>query len=205
VRCLTAIAFVVAFWIAVALFAASALAAPRREAEFPARPSPGASHSGVTQIVEHRLKSEVTESLPVSGMRRTLPSVASRAQPTNAPANVSATGSISGQATWYRYHPGQVAAGPALRAWLGKGWRGTTVMVCAKTCISTRLTDWCLCRGKRIVDLDSRSFRALAPLSQGVVRVTVSRLPVGPATDTVYAAVGRSAKPGPGFVRWSVR
>jgi hypothetical protein len=111
------------------------------------------------------------------------PSVASRAQPTNAPANVSVTGSITGQATWYSWHRHEAAAGPALRAWLGKGWRGTRVVVCAKACVVVRLTDWCACKGERIVDLDSRSFRALAPLSQGVVRVTVSRLPVGPATD----------------------
>ena len=189
--CLTAIAFVIAFWIAVALFAASALAAlqPAPDSAFPVLTQ---GRAGASQ--------QPRTAAAADGPAALLPSVASR-QPTNAPANVSATG----QATWYRYHPGQAAAGPALRAWIGKGWRGTTVLVCAKACVVVRLTDWCACKGERIVDLDSRSFRALAPLSQGVVRVTVSRLPVGPATDTVYAAVGRSAKPGPGFVRWSVR
>jgi len=91
---------------------------------------------------------------------------------------------LVGIATWYRYRPGEAAAGPALRAWLGTGWRHTRVVVCAKACVVVTLSDYCGCPGKRIVDLDSRSFRALAPLSQGIVRVTVSRLPVGPATDT---------------------
>ena len=42
--CLVLVLVLVAFWIAFALFVVGAVAAPRREAEFPARPSSGASH-----------------------------------------------------------------------------------------------------------------------------------------------------------------
>ncbi len=92
---------------------------------------------------------------------------------------------IGGTATWFDnpQGEGQAAAGPALR--IGD-WRGSTVRVCAQTCIVVRLTDWCACKGDRIIDLDDRDFAKLAPLSRGVVSVTVEligdvRLP---PTDT---------------------
>jgi hypothetical protein len=82
---------------------------------------------------------------------------------------------ISGWATWYRWHPGEAAAGPGLRAFLGANWRYQSVTVCAGVCVRVRLTDWCACPGGRVVDLDSRSFARLAPLSQGIVSVSVTR------------------------------
>jgi hypothetical protein len=82
--------------------------------------------------------------------------------------------SLSGIATWYAWRPGQAAAGPGLRAALGPGWRGRTVLVTAGARSAwVRLTDWCACPGGRVIDLDSRSFAALAPLSVGVLRVSV--------------------------------
>jgi hypothetical protein len=127
------------------------------------------------------------------------PSVAS--QPTNAPANVSVTGT----ATWYRAPSiRDAAAGPGLRV---GHWRGSTVTVCALECITVRLTDWCACP-HHLIDLDSRAFRRLAPLSVGVVRVTilVGGLPIAPATDyrgadtmtdrTPTTAAGRAAMRG---------
>jgi hypothetical protein len=36
-----------------------------------------------------------------------------------------------------------------------------------------RLTDWCACP-QRVIDLDSRSFALLAPLSRGLVTVIVA-------------------------------
>ena len=81
---------------------------------------------------------------------------------------------ISGQATWYRWRPGEAAAGPRLRAALGSRWRGRLVRVCAgESCLRVRLTDWCACPGERLVDLDRRAFARLAFPSRGVVRVTV--------------------------------
>lgn len=80
---------------------------------------------------------------------------------------------LNGQATWYRWRVGEAAAGPLLRQALGKGWRGRVVTVCMATCVRVRLTDWCLCRDRRVVDLDHRSFQQLAPLSRGVIAVTV--------------------------------
>ena len=84
------------------------------------------------------------------------------------------TSSITGQATWYRWHAGEAAAGPGLRKALGRTWRGRTVTACSGgRCVRVRLTDWCLCRGERIIDLDVRAFGRLAPPSRGVIRVEV--------------------------------
>lgn len=77
---------------------------------------------------------------------------------------------ISGQATWYRWRPGEAAAGPRLRAALGAGWRGRLVHVNG---IPVRLTDWCACGGDRIIDLDRRTFARLALPSRGVIEVHV--------------------------------
>jgi len=48
-----------------------------------------------------------------------------------------------------------------------------TVTVCASRCVRVILSDWCQCYGARVIDLDARSFALLAPLSRGVVKVTV--------------------------------
>ena len=83
---------------------------------------------------------------------------------------------LTGVASWYSYHEGQAAAGPALRRMLGKDWRGQTVTVCRlSTCIRVRLTDWCGCYGSRVIDLDDADFSRLAPLSRGLVRVRAQR------------------------------
>lgn len=80
---------------------------------------------------------------------------------------------LHGVASWYTYHPGQAAAGSELRTFLGPKWRGQTISVCASTCIQVTLTDWCGCPGTRIIDLDRRDFARLAPISRGLVDVTV--------------------------------
>jgi hypothetical protein len=83
---------------------------------------------------------------------------------------------VAGVATWYAWRPGEAAAGPGLRSALGPDWRGTVVIVTAGArSVRVRLTDWCACPGGRVIDLDSRSFAALAPLSAGVLSVSVAR------------------------------
>ncbi len=91
--------------------------------------------------------------------------------------------SVSGPASWYclpgtsachyQYSGGMyAAAGPALRV---GSWRGRTVRVCGGgNCVSVKLIDWCGCPNGRVIDLYSDAFRRLAPLSSGVIRVTVS-------------------------------
>ena len=101
--------------------------------------------------------------------------------------SASADASVTGQATWYRYHPGQAAAGRALRLALGPRWRGKWVNVTANgRTIRVRLTD-SMGKTSRLIDLDPHDFARLAPLSQGVLRVTVSwgEAIALPATDTV--------------------
>ena len=94
--------------------------------------------------------------------------------PTNVPeANVSPA-RLSGIASWYRYVPGQAAAGPRLRAMLGN-WRGRSVTVNGLRIV---LSDWCQCHegqpDERLIDLDSRTFSQLAPLSRGLVVVEIA-------------------------------
>ena len=87
-----------------------------------------------------------------------------------------AAGAIRGVAVWYDYVPGHAAAGPLLRRALGPTWRGTVVRVChGDRCTRAVLSDWCACAGgRRLVDLDVRTFARLADPSVGVIRVTVS-------------------------------
>jgi len=90
---------------------------------------------------------------------------------------------LGGWATWYDDGDGlYAAAGPVLRDVLGKGWRGQRVTVCADACVRVVLSDWCAC-GERhgdptLLDLSPAAFRRLAPLSAGIVRVSID--PGGP-------------------------
>ena len=77
---------------------------------------------------------------------------------------------ISGVSSWYRYVPGGAAAGPRLRSALGPDWRGSVVLVDG---IPVTLSDWCGCPGGRVIDLDSRTFSQIAPLSKGLQEVTI--------------------------------
>ncbi len=83
---------------------------------------------------------------------------------------------ITGDATYYAYHPGQAAAAAALRAYLGPNWRGMTVTVATDDrAIRVVLTDYeSSTIPGRLIDLDAGDFALLAPLSRGVVQVTVT-------------------------------
>ena len=100
-----------------------------------------------------------------------------------------AAGSLSGWSTWYVAGPGQAAAGPALRAAFGPGWRGQLVTVTANgVSVRVRLTDFCACADRHgrptLIDLDRAAFAALAEPSRGVIAVTVRRaLPTPPVTS----------------------
>jgi len=88
---------------------------------------------------------------------------------------------LRGWASWFRSPSNVSAAGPRLRAALGPAWRGVHVRVChADRCTLTVLGD--TMRADRLVDLDDDAFRALAPLSVGVLAVTLTPIPVPPAT-----------------------
>lgn len=85
---------------------------------------------------------------------------------------------LEGTASWYDYRPNEAAAGPALREYLGKDWRGQTVEVWSgDKHVSVVLTDWCQCfKGtdrERVIDLDIRSFAQLAHASKGILKVEV--------------------------------
>ena len=86
------------------------------------------------------------------------------------------TAGLHGTATWYAWRSGQAAAGPALRAFLGKDWRGMTVTVCSGgRCVRALLSDYMgTTNHAKVIDLDAGLFRAVCgPLSVGVCRVTI--------------------------------
>jgi hypothetical protein len=90
------------------------------------------------------------------------------------------TALIGGKATWYDDGSGLYgAAGPVLREALGgdPAFRGQTVRVCADDCVLVRLTDWCACGDRggvpTLIDLSPDAFARLAPLSAGVIDVTI--------------------------------
>jgi hypothetical protein len=100
---------------------------------------------------------------------------------------------------------GQVTAGaplpsPAARAGtsdsLATGWHfgdaRYQLTVCLRhssSCVTVTVRDFCGCPGGRVIDLSPSAFRRLAPLSRGVIFVTVSAarrsgpVPTPPATD----------------------
>jgi rare lipoprotein A (peptidoglycan hydrolase) len=64
------------------------------------------------------------------------------------------------------------AAGPALRV---GDWRDRWVTVTSGgRSVRVQLVDWCACSGVRVIDLYSSAFEQLAPLSRGVIPVTVT-------------------------------
>jgi hypothetical protein len=90
------------------------------------------------------------------------------------------TALVGGKATWYDDGSGYYgAAGPVLREALGgdPAFRGQTVRVCADDCVLVRLTDWCACGDRggvpTLIDLSPDAFARLAPLSAGVINVTI--------------------------------
>ena len=82
--------------------------------------------------------------------------------------------SMTGISSWYAYVAGQAAAGPALRAALSPGWRGSRITVCAGACVPVVLTDACQCYGSRLIDLDRSDFARLGDPSLGLLNVEVS-------------------------------
>jgi hypothetical protein len=108
------------------------------------------------------------------------PAIGMRPAPTEAPRTAI---TLRGTATWFVSPAGVSAAGPDLRAALGPGWRGSSVRVCAASgCVVTTLGDWM--RADRLIDLHAPLFARLAPLSRGVLAVTVTVIPAPPVTST---------------------
>ena len=100
---------------------------------------------------------------------------------------------VTGQATWYEAGPTTAAAGPALREAVGKEWRGQWVTVTSGgDSVTVQLTDWCACKGDRVIDLNHTAFAELAPLGKGVIRVSVKPIDL-PRTDTASSARGKEA------------
>jgi hypothetical protein len=102
---------------------------------------------------------------------------------------------LTGWATHYpAASPTDGAAGPDLRAMLGKGWRGQWVRVChGSECVRVQLRDWCACGDRHgkptLVDLPKQTFSRLAPLGLGVIPVSIREadVPSLPDTSTVEA------------------
>jgi hypothetical protein len=81
----------------------------------------------------------------------------------------------TGIASWYRDGAGLYAAVPGWR-WGDRPYR---VSVCARhsdACVTVTVRDFCGCPDRRLIDLSAEAFRRLAPLSLGLVRVSVEGL-----------------------------
>jgi hypothetical protein len=96
-----------------------------------------------------------------------------------APTPTGAIGTVllGGYATWYETPGLTAAAGPVLRDVLGD-WRGQYVTVEGDgASVTVRLTDFCACRDRHglptLLDLSDAAFSELAPLSAGVIRVSI--------------------------------
>ena len=95
--------------------------------------------------------------------------------PRPTPRPVVVSGSLrSGRASWYADGAGLYAAVNSYR-W---GDPRYSVRVCAGTrCVIVTVRDFCQCHtgapGEKLIDLSPEAFARLAPLSRGVVRVTV--------------------------------
>ena len=143
----------------------------------PARWGSGEADPARTEVPTLRPSATPTTSSGAASATAALHPVPSRApKPTKRP--VRPAHGLSGVATWFRAPKGTAAAGPALRASLGKSWRGSVVRVCSGgRCVRVRLTDWCACGPRHgqptLVDLGADSFARLAPLSAGVVDVVI--------------------------------
>jgi hypothetical protein len=128
---------------------------------------------GLLALIQPHFRADETR--PVVDVPDPQPQAVSKTTPVSAG---SASGRTRGWATYYAYHEGQAAAGPALRKMLGANWRGMTVTVWnGARHVTVRLTDWCACGPRHgeptIIDLDTRDFDDLAPLSVGVLKVVV--------------------------------
>ncbi len=158
--------------VAVLLAFALGLALGSRATATTPRPAP-APVTGWGPVVVDPGLAEAPRTSPVASPSPVVAATGVVPQPTNGPTPNVSPARLSGIASWYRYVPGQAAAGPRLRALLGN-WRGRTVTVNG---IPVRLTDWCQCfegqPDERLIDLDSRTFAQLAPLSRGLVAVDI--------------------------------
>ena len=82
---------------------------------------------------------------------------------------------VSGKASWHATGRDgfYAAACYPLRKAMGIDWRGRDVLVSVgRRAVEVRLNDWCGSHDKTI-DLSDEAFRYFAPLSRGVLRVTV--------------------------------
>lgn len=99
-------------------------------------------------------------------------------------------GDQRGVASWYPAD-GLVAAVPSWR-WGDTPWRARVCRLDDRErCVTVVVSD-CLCgRSDRLIDLSDDAFRRLAPLSAGLVRVSLSRVAGGDGPSD------RSGVPGP--------
>lgn len=136
------------------------------------------SAQDVMPVVAERMPARTNGNLPA-------PTGAPQRTPSVPPDGRAGSGApLSGIASWYPARGLIAAAGPRLRV---GHWRGSSVVVRAGArSVVVRLADWCQCLGSRLLDLSDDAFRQLAPLSRGLVAVTVNvsgPAPTLPATD----------------------
>jgi len=113
------------------------------------------------------------ERTPAPGWASVTPSLADDRDAARVGGDSPGPQALRGTASWFRSPADTSAAGPALRAALGRGWRGTFVRVTGPAGSAVvQLGDWM--RRDRLIDLDDGAFRRVCgPLSLGLCRVRV--------------------------------
>ncbi len=116
-------------------------------------------------------------------------------------APIAAPRTVTGNATWYcsassacthGYSPSDLVAAIDTNTGFHQG--DVLRVTSGRKHVDVVIVDTCLCKGRRVIDLTSGAFWRLAPLSAGVVPVTlqlkgqigepaVRPLPTGPRTD----------------------
>jgi len=143
--------------------------------------APGAAGGGrVAAVASSRAQSgdiqelKLAFQLPPDTTTTAPPAPATTVPPTTDPppttTTTAASDSATGIATWYSEAPAGTCASP----WLPKGVTLTVTDVSSGATITCLVADREADNPGRVVDLSPSGFEALAPLSQGVVEVTVS-------------------------------
>jgi hypothetical protein len=158
--------------VAILAFGAGRASAAPREARLPLLPVADGGLLGAPLLA--RSETGPREASETPAVRDNAGRLAARhpiSRPTASSRTPSAT--LTGTASWYSARGLVAAAGPALRV---GHWRGTWITVSANgRSVRVQLVTSCQCYGSRLLDLGADAFRRLAPLSQGLVRVSVER------------------------------
>lgn len=190
-----AVALTASLCAALIVFMALALAAVAALDDAAPRGGPDPTLAGQARVLPRASYVPVPEPSPARTNVVRSERLASARRTTPTPGRAAPSVRVRGKATWYcgagsrcpRGHaPGELVAAIDRK---DTPWdKGDVVTVTYRgRSVTVRIVDVCACKGSRVIDLSAAAFRALAPLSRGVITVTVTgarTTPTLPPTDT---------------------